>query len=194
MPGHSASIESIRPHLRDGFPWHRAEQPHLELNEAEEWWRQVGLVFARAFRSLGLADDRVPDALAALRTRYCDASHFQLFPDTVPALRRLRAGGWRTVVLSNHVPELRSIVEGLDLGPLIHETLSSASTGYEKPHPEAFRLGLSGIDPANAWMVGDNPVADARPFHSRCAWVVTCGFTSGLAFAVVGLVVVMGAR
>ncbi|MGQ0743355.1 MAG: glycosyltransferase [Acidimicrobiales bacterium] len=36
--------------------------------------------------------------------------------------------------------------------------------------------------------------ASPRPFHSRCAWVVTCGFTSGLAFAVVGLVVVMGAR
>jgi putative hydrolase of the HAD superfamily len=32
--------------------------------------------------------------------------------------------------------------------------------GYEKPHPEAFHLGLRGMDASAAWMVGDNPVAD----------------------------------
>lgn len=160
IPDHEMSVEDIRPHLRDGFPWHRSEEPHPQLNEREEWWRHVGTVFVQAFRALGVDEARVSEAVAAVRARYCDPGRFQLFPDTIPALRALRASGWSTVILSNHVPELPSIVEGIGLGQLVDDTLSSASTGYEKPHPEAFYLGLRGMDASAAWMVGDNPVAD----------------------------------
>jgi len=39
--------------------------------------------------------------------------------------------------------------------------LSSATIGYEKPHPEAFRLALEAVGhPRQVWMIGDNPVAD----------------------------------
>lgn len=162
IPDHEMSIEDVRPHLRDGFPWHRSDQPHPQLNESEGWWRHVGTVFAQAFRALGVDEGRVSEGVAAVRSRYCDPSGFQLFPDTIPALRALRTRGWSTVILSNHVPELQSIVDGVGLGRLVDDTLSSASTGYEKPHPEAFYLGLRGMDASAAWMVGDNPVADVR--------------------------------
>jgi putative hydrolase of the HAD superfamily len=39
--------------------------------------------------------------------------------------------------------------------------LNSAVTGFEKPHPRAFALALASAgQPAVAWMIGDNPVAD----------------------------------
>lgn len=160
IPDHVMSIEDIRPHLRDGFPWHRSEDPHPQLNERDAWWHHVGTLFVQAFRSLGVDEGRVSEGVAAVRARYCDPGRFQLFPDTIPALRSLRTHGWSTVILSNHVPELPSIVDGLGLGQYVDDTLSSACTGYEKPHPEAFHLGLRGMDASTAWMVGDNPVAD----------------------------------
>jgi putative hydrolase of the HAD superfamily len=46
------------------------------------------------------------------------------------------------------------------LGELIDDLLTSAAIGYEKPHPEAFRLALGTVSPERAWMIGDNPVAD----------------------------------
>ena len=42
--------------------------------------------------------------------------------------------------LMNHVPELESIVSGVGLGGLIETVFTSALTGYEKPHPEAFAI------------------------------------------------------
>lgn len=162
IPNHEMSIEDIRPHLRDGFPWHRSEEPHPQLNERERWWRHVGTVFVQAFRALGVDEGRVPEGVAGVRARYCDPGRFQLFPDTIPALRALRSCGWSTVILSNHVPELPAIIDAIGLGTLVDDTLSSACTGYEKPHPQAFHLGLRGMDASTAWMVGDNPIADIR--------------------------------
>ena len=44
-PGHTVSEEVIRDALRDGFPWHRPEQPHPHLNDAGAWWPAVETVF-----------------------------------------------------------------------------------------------------------------------------------------------------
>ena len=64
------------------------------------------------------------------------------------------------MILSNHVPELPSIVDGVGLGPLIDRVFSSAVTGYEKPHPESHRVALGGDPPGECFMVGDNIDSD----------------------------------
>jgi len=161
-PGHGVEADDLRPHLRDGFPWHRPDQPHLHLGDPEAWWRHVGSLLAEAFLSTGADPLDVPRAVAAARSHYCDPSRFQLFPDTLPALRLLKAAAWRTVVLSNHVPELPEIVRGVGISALIDQVFTSASTGYEKPHPDMFRIGLGGTPPSDAWMVGDSLEADVR--------------------------------
>ncbi len=84
-----------------------------------------------------------------------------MFDDTVPALARLSGSGWSHIVLSNHVPELVDLVDGLGLARHLEHVLTSARIGYEKPHPEAFRAALHACgNPRNVWMVGDNPLAD----------------------------------
>jgi putative hydrolase of the HAD superfamily len=66
-------------------------------------------------------------------------------------------------VLSNHVPELHGLIDGLGLAPHLDDVFSSGLTGYEKPHPEAFRMVLAACgNPTQAWMVGDNPHADVE--------------------------------
>jgi putative hydrolase of the HAD superfamily len=96
-----------------------------------------------------------------VRERYTDPAGWLLYDDTIPALTELSRRGWRHVVLSNHVPELPAIIKSLGLAPHLAAIVNSASTGYEKPHPQAFRLALAAADrPDRIWMIGDNPTAD----------------------------------
>jgi FMN phosphatase YigB (HAD superfamily) len=71
------------------------------------------------------------------------------------------SAGWRNVIVSNHGPELPDLVFQLGLADHVHAVVNSADNGYEKPHPQAFRLALQAAgDPTTAWIVGDNPIAD----------------------------------
>ena len=79
------------------------------------------------------------------------------------AWEELRNEGWRHVILSNHVPELRRIVDGLGLTPYFERIFNSAEMGYEKLHPRAFQYVMESLGPVREiWMVGDNAVADVQ--------------------------------
>lgn len=161
-PGHGITSEAIRPHLQEGFPWHRPDRPHPELSDPATWWALVQAIFVAGLRAEGMIQARSEEIARIFRLRYTEGSVvWTLCPDVVPVLTRLINEGWRHVILSNHVPELPAIVDGVGLGALVDLVISSANVGYEKPHPEMFALArkLSG-DPQNLWMVGDNPQAD----------------------------------
>lgn len=160
-PGHGFAADTFRPSLRHGFPWHRPETPHPELGEPGAWWASVRPLLARAYEAVGYPPDRAAELAAAAQRLYVDPSvGWALFADTRPALERLAAAGWRHAILSNHVPELRRIVSALGLDDLVAYLACSAETGYEKPHPRAFAALLEELRPDEAWMIGDNVVAD----------------------------------
>ena len=160
-PGHAHSADTFRPHLRDGFPWHTPEIAHPELCEVESWWASVQPVLARAYEAAGFAPARALELAAAARRLYVDPNvGWELFDDTLPALDRLSGAGWTHAILSNHVPELRQIVTALGLDDMVELVSCSAETGYEKPHAQAYASVLDRLRPAEAWMVGDNVVAD----------------------------------
>ena len=160
-PGHTHSRETFRPHLRDGFPWHTPEVAHPELCEPEAWWASVCPVLARAYEAAGYPPARALQLAEAARRVYVDPEvGWALFEDTLSALERLTEAGWTHAILSNHVPELRQIVAGLGLDEVVAFVSCSAETGYEKPHAQAFASVLDALRPAEAWMVGDNVVAD----------------------------------
>lgn len=159
-PGHGHSAASFRPYLRDGFPWHRPDVAHPELREPEAWWASVRPLLARAYEAVGYPPERASELAQVAQHRYVDPAAWALFEDTVPALERLSAAGWTHAILSNHVPELRRIVAALGLDELVVAVSCSAETGYEKPHPRAFAALLEQLRPVEAWMVGDNVLAD----------------------------------
>ncbi|MDE3134277.1 MAG: hypothetical protein KGL15_09445 [Acidobacteriota bacterium] len=79
----------------------------MELCEPGACWREVGLLIHRAMVGAGVAAERAHELVPAFRARYVDPTRgWRLFDDTLPALRAIRAAGWRNVLLSNHVPEL----------------------------------------------------------------------------------------
>ncbi len=160
-PGHGVDPELIRPFLRTGFPWHSPEVHHPHLASADAWWGALEPRFADDFRAAGADKARASEMARAVRGAYLDPERWRLYEDAIPALEGLTSSGWKHALLTNHVPELPEIVGRLGLGRHVERIFNSAQTGYEKPHPEAFRGVLEDLPDAGAiWMVGDNAEAD----------------------------------
>lgn len=111
----------------------------------------------------GALDAPLGDVMSALMA----ALRFVPFPEVPGALRALRAGGARLVVVSNWDVSLGAALDGAGLTPLLDGVLSSAGAGVRKPHAGIFTraLELAGAAPAQAVHVGDSveyDVAGAR--------------------------------
>jgi putative hydrolase of the HAD superfamily len=161
-PGHGISVERMREAMRDGYPWSAPEEPHPHLCEPDAWWASMEGRMATALTAVGVETEHCAGLARAVRERLIDPStRWEVYGDTLPALARAAAAGWRNAILSNHVPELGQIAEALGLASAVEAIFSSAVTGYEKPHPEAFTTALAALgEPRRVWMVGDNPRAD----------------------------------
>lgn len=83
----------------------------------------------------GLEVDAVRDALLG-------ALSFRAYPDASVALRTLRAGGARLVVVSNWDCSLPEVLGRTGLLGLVDAVLTSAQTGAAKPDPAIFRRAL----------------------------------------------------
>jgi putative hydrolase of the HAD superfamily len=162
LEGIKVRREQLRPHLAQGFPWQQAHIPHPDIRSADQWWKQINAVVAEALRSgAGLEPQAAKSLAQAVQRIYLEPNAWQRFPDALSSLQELARRGWRHVLLSNHVPELRQLLAGLDLTPHFACILNSAETGYEKPHPQAFRLALDAcVADRPVWMIGDNFHAD----------------------------------
>jgi putative hydrolase of the HAD superfamily len=159
--GVEVDLETMRPFMRRDFPWHNPEVAHPPRRSAEEWWAALRPVFEKAFVACGVPQDTAGGLAGKVRSVYTDVTEWRLFEDTIEVLEGLREEGWSHAVLSNHVPELRALIEGLGVGALVDHVMNSAETGFEKPHPQAFRTVLAELrDPAEVWMIGDNIEAD----------------------------------
>jgi putative hydrolase of the HAD superfamily len=157
------SIEDVRPHLAHGFPWHTPEVCHPHLCDPAAWWESVEAVLARACENAGVDSNHARKLARLAHERYIDSSGFVVFGDALPALEELRTSGWKHVILSNNFPELPDVIRHLPISEYISACINSAATGYEKPHPAAFKIALAAAgNPEQVWMVGDNPVADIK--------------------------------
>jgi putative hydrolase of the HAD superfamily len=163
LPDHGRTRDDFAPALHDGFPWHAWRRPHPELADPDAWWTSLAPLLVRACLAAGLDEADAGRTAAAVRTCYVDPAYWTVYPDVRPALERLRAAGWRHAIVSNHVPELPQLVRRLGLADLFDVVLTSAVTGYEKPHPGMYEAAREAMGrPAVVWMVGDNPVADVE--------------------------------
>jgi len=159
--------EDLSPLLRTGFPWHEPDTPHLDLCEPDAWWRRVSGLLSGVLIEAGIRDADAAACAKIVRWTYTSPSAWALFDDSAPALEAVRESGARNIVLSNHVPELESLADALGVSPLLDGVLTSALTGYEKPHRRAFEIALEFAGrPARAYMVGDNPRADVAGAES----------------------------
>ena len=163
-PDHRVSCETMADLVSAGMPWHRPDCAHPELATPGAWWGAVNRRYAEIFASIGRPLAATAPALDALREDILDSSRYVVFDDVVPALERAKASGQRNMIVSNHIPELADLVEGLDLTRHFEAIVSSGVVGFEKPHRRLFEAALPYVRPGETvWMIGDNPDADCRP-------------------------------
>jgi len=162
-PHLDVTMEMVRPHLRSGFPWHAHEVVRTP-GGADQWWDDLTPMFGRGLRAVTeLTEAEAMHLARRVREVYLRPERWALYEDVVPTLTALRDSGWRHLVLSNHAPELETIVEHLGLTPLVDAIYNSALTGKEKPNPAAYECVFVDFPDARAgWMIGDNWHADVQ--------------------------------
>jgi len=159
-PDHEATADHLRPHIQKGFRWHDPHQPY-SIKTADQWWDELSPIFERAYIAVGIEDALAKRMAQEVRFTYTGLKQWRLYDDTIPALTHLTQSGWTHLLLTNHVPELPSVLRHLELSKCFAQVFNSADTGYEKPHPQAYRAVLETVgDAERIWMIGDSIVAD----------------------------------
>ncbi|MHC4442987.1 MAG: HAD family hydrolase [Planctomycetota bacterium] len=161
-PPMNLSIDDFRPLLSKRYFWSKPECEHHHLSDPDLWWSAMLPLFVEAFTKVGFSEDEAQLLAGRVRYHYINPAYWRLFDDTIEALSGLSNLGWTHAILSNHVPELCSIIEALGLADYFCAVFNSAETGIEKPNLKAYRHAINslGTDVEALWMVGDNVVAD----------------------------------
>jgi HAD superfamily hydrolase (TIGR01509 family) len=125
---------------------------------------------------VGLAetvDTGIPGLADALYERLLDPDGWQLYPDTLPTLRALRAAGVPVAVVSNIGFDVVPLAEALGVAGLVDAWLLSYQLGTCKPDPAIFLRGCAAVrcEPERTLMVGDT-TADAAAASVGCPTLV----------------------
>ena len=134
-----------------------------------DFWQVTGDALDFSLETLGLGDSALRDRLMNLyRTLDC-------FPEAPDVLRRLKADGYATAILSNGSPSmLAEVVGGAKLGDLIDHVLSVEEAGVFKTHPSVYRLAIDRLAvPASSIAFMSSNAWDAHAasaFGMRVVW------------------------
>lgn len=144
-----------------GFPWHEPDVAHTHLNNPELWWEHMTQLFQSIYEQLGYRPHVALLMANEVREIFIDLEKWELFDDVMDTLEQLNEMGWKHIVVSNHVPELKQIIQHLGFEHLLIDIINSAEVGYEKPNPMIFKRALEKTNGSNnVWMIGDNIEAD----------------------------------
>ena len=133
--------------------------PHLAPGASTESRSMAGNYFRYLLEDLGVTDPETWEALAEWRRSYNRPVGLwnEADPEAERVLRRLRARGLGTGVVSNSNGSVRAILEELGLARHLDFVLDSSVVGVEKPDPRIFLMALetARVAPAEAVYVGD---------------------------------------
>ena len=143
------------------------------------WWLRV---VDRAFRDAGEPRGVTGACFDEIFTHFAKGEAWRVPPDVVPALEAFRARGLKLGVLSNFDYRLRSVLDDHDLTRRFDTLTISSEAGWEKPHPNIYRMALEslGVGPEEAVMSGDDwehDVEGPRSMGMRAFWLRRKGTT-----------------
>ncbi len=146
------------------YSWLRAAQ-----GRHADFWQVSGDALDFALETLAI--DR-PDLKPRLMDLYLGLKPFAEVPDV---LKRLKAAGFMTAILSNGTPDmLAALVSAAGLEDLFDQVLSVEAVGVFKPHPKVYQLavdrlgvpaGQIAFQSSNAW-----DVHAAAAFGLKVVW------------------------
>lgn len=153
--------EKLSESFSSDFPWHKHEEAHSAYFEGLQWWDYIYTLVNRALLSIGMTDSvENLKLMGEMKTEYLRLSEWKLYEDTMPTLKHSKAKGYTNIILSNHVPELAVLVDGLGIAPFFDRVISSANVGFDKPNPMIFEEVLRKHKHDAYYMIGDSYQAD----------------------------------
>jgi 2-haloacid dehalogenase len=98
------------------------------------------------------------------------------FPEVTDVLKRLKAAGMKTAILSNGSPKmLADVVKAAKLNTLLDAVLSVEDVGVYKPHPSVYQLAVDRLGiPASAISFQSSNAWDAHAASAFGMKVVWC--------------------
>lgn len=130
-----------------------------------------GRPFWRHIVALSTGSDD-PDLFEDIYEYYARGEAWTVSPGAVEALRRLRAAGMRTAIVSNFDSRLRRILEELAITDAFDAVAISAEIGAEKPNPVIFEAACAALDlpPSACVHVGDDRRNDVFGARDAGVW------------------------
>ncbi|KZT44207.1 HAD-like protein [Sistotremastrum suecicum HHB10207 ss-3] len=154
------SPDAIRVAFKTSLKQIQKEKPAYVIEGgANAWWMEV---IKRTALGAG-ADEKdllkaLPEIVPKLMTRFSSKEGYKTFPEVLKTLERLREMGIKIGVVSNADSRIRSVLDDLNVAPLLDTILLSEEEGIEKPNKEIWVRALSrvGCSSAEAMHVGDD--------------------------------------
>ncbi len=155
------AIRSVWRELADAVPAGLDRYSFFDGGEEGYWLRFAAGAIERAAGD-PLPAGLVERALPLLREAFLEREAWEVFPDTIPSMDRLRREGARLCVVSNWDSRLPYLLKILGLEPYLDAVAVSHFVGHEKPAPEIFHraLAMLGAREDESVHVGDLPEVD----------------------------------
>jgi len=143
------SQQDILERYREAYatPW--SESAIRYVGDGRPFWRSI------VSRSTGCDN---PEYFEEVYAYYGRGEAWTVSAGACEAIKRIRASGIKTAVVSNFDTRLRGIMRDLDILNLFDAVIVSAEIGAEKPNPVLFQAACDalGVDPEEAIHVGDD--------------------------------------
>ena len=164
LAGEAARLTALWRDKQLQYSWLRAVQ-----SRHADFWEVTGDALDFALETLGLTEPGLRERLMQLYLA------LDPFPEVPEMLRRLRAAGLWTAILSNGSAEMLSAaVENAGLVGLFDHVLSVELVGVYKPHPKVYRLACDrlSLDAGAILFISSNAwdVHAASAYGMRTVW------------------------
>lgn len=106
------------------------------------WWRGIVVEVFEETGQLARFDGQFDRYFGGIYELFAMPAAWRLFDDVLPCLDALEAAGVRCAVLSNWDSRLPRLIARMGLDPRFEFVLTSAESGWRKPHPGAFQVAL----------------------------------------------------
>ncbi len=121
--------------LQTGFPWHQPQIYFEAQTNGDDWWTYVMPRFIEIFKALGYAQSEAIEKANQIPQQYGKLEKWKIYNDTIACLMKLQNHNWKSVLVTNNIPEFPFILKHLNVENYFDAVFVSSLIGFNKPNP-----------------------------------------------------------